>query len=91
MMVRDVVKNWGHGYHYSCSRGVGVGDLMGRQRKEWFPSAEIRTSIPPAFTMACLMTALDARFPKVMQAFSRKAALLGCVFMTASMAYQGNR
>ena len=45
--------------------------------------------MPPAAAMATLLSSWLARFPKAKQAGLRTAALLGCVFMTASMACRG--
>ena len=69
-----------------------MGDVRGRQREgseRWCPRAAIRTAMPPAAAMATLLSAFIARFPKIRQAFSRTAALSGCVFMTASVACRG--
>ena len=45
--------------------------------------------MPPAAAMSTLLSSWVARFLKAKQAGLRTAALLGCVFMTASMACWG--
>ena len=60
---------------------------MQKERSErWCPRAAIRTAMPPAAAMATLLSALLARFAKTKQAFSRTAALSGCLSMTESVA-----
>ncbi len=82
-------KIWSHGVIV----GLGLRLRDGMQRKEserWCSRAAIRTAMPPAAAMATLLSTLfHARFTKTQQAFSRTAALSGCVFMTASVACRG--
>ena len=42
---------------------------VGCRSEKWCPRAAIRTSMPPAAAMATLLSALNARFAKALQAF----------------------